>query len=747
LTRGLVVRHPRHTVLAALVAGLLLAPLSRPLVPITAAVAAIACVRRPPVALLAAAAALAGGTLATARLHALDATVLSGRLGDDVALRAVLLEAPRTGSFHARSALARISAGLGVGERIVLRGPDRLGWSQAAVGAEVSARGTLKPLGRFDGFQRRRGAHAVLFAAMLRATGRRRGGASGTLDAVRERAERALTIAIPHRESALFRGMVLGQDFALTPDVRDDFRASGLAHLVAASGQNVMLLVALAAMLGGLLGVGLRARLIVALALVVLYVPVAGAGPSIQRAGVMAGAGVVAALAGRLQSRVYALLLAGAATLLLNPRAAADPGWQLSFAAVAAIMLAARPTAQRLRDRRVPGPAAEAVAVTAAATVGTAPLIAFHFGRLSLVSLPANVLAAAAVAPIVWLGTVAGAVGQVAPALATVPNLLAACPLAFIEWVAHASARLPHATLPLAIGTPVAVAAAYAGLIALVLSRRARRVAAVAAAGLAIVAAAGRHAVAPPHGFVVSFLDVGQGDATLLQDGIHAILVDAGPPDAPILDRLRAAGVRRLDVLVVTHAQLDHEGGAPAVFGAYSVGLFLDGRDGVRTADADAVGAAASRHRVETLAPQRGEIVRAGRIELRVLWPGAEPSYLHAGDDPNRRAIVAEARIGGLRILLTADAESDVTAGLDLERVDVLKVAHHGSADPGLPGLLRRLQPRVAVIEVGRHNRYGHPTQQALGALRAVPRLYRTDRDGTVRIVPAGHAMDVTTSG
>src|SRR5205814_5508723 len=118
---------------------------------------------------------------------------------------------------------------------------------------------------------------------------------------------------------------------------------------------------------------------------------------------------------------------------------------------------------------------------------------------------------------------------------------------------------------------------------------------------------------------------------------------------------------------------------------------------------------------------------------------------LHAGQNPNQRAIVARVRDGAFTLLLTADAESDVTGPLALTSVDVLKVAHHGSADPGLPTLLGRLHPRVAVISVGRHNPYGHPSPQALAALGAVPRLYRTDRDGTVRLTVAGGRMTVAT--
>jgi competence protein ComEC len=155
--------------------------------------------------------------------------------------------------------------------------------------------------------------------------------------------------------------------------------------------------------------------------------------------------------------------------------------------------------------------------------------------------------------------------------------------------------------------------------------------------------------------------------------------------------------------------------------------------------------AEAARAGVHVIAADLGQSLRAGRLRLDVLWPRAEPYSTHAGQDPNQRAIVSELRLAGLRVLLPADAESDVTAPLELPAVDVLKVAHHGSADAGLPDLLRRLHPRLAVIEVGRHNTYGHPTAQALAALRVVPHVLRTDRDGTVRVIVSGRKLQVST--
>jgi competence protein ComEC len=252
--------------------------------------------------------------------------------------------------------------------------------------------------------------------------------------------------------------------------------------------------------------------------------------------------------------------------------------------------------------------------------------------------------------------------------------------------------------------------------------------------------------LAPPAGVRVTFLDIGQGDATLIQERRTSVLVDTGPPDGGVVARLRHAGVRRLDLLVVTHAQADHDGGAAAVLRAMPVGMLLDGRDGVREALGLRMAAEARRRHVAVSAPAAGEVLRAGRIELRVLSPAAEAPADHAGTDPNQRAIVAEARVDRFRMLLTADAESDVLSTLDLPAVDVLKVSHHGSADPGLAAVLERLHPRLAAIEVGAHNTYGHPVAGTLRTLRAAgAAVYRTDRDGSVRVEPRGDQLMVAT--
>ena len=741
--------HPRHVLLAALGGGLLAGPRWTPAV-LALALLAVAVLPSPALTLGAVLMLLLGAVVADARLAALDRTTLAPAMHREVSVRATLLDHPRRRSFGTRVAPVKLLSAPGSGERVLLRAAARVRWPAAAgPGAELHVRGRLAALGTFDAHERRRNAHAVLRADAIRATGRRRGGLSGALDAVRGRTERALTAGIPPTQGALARGMVLGQEGALTDAVREDFRTTGLAHLVAASGANVLLLAALVVALSTVAGLGLTARLTLALACVLAYVPLAGAGPSIQRAGVMGAAGLVAALAGRATSRWYALLLAAALTLAWNPRAAEDPGWQLSFAAVLAMLALVPALGRALRRAGLPGALADVLAVTAAATAGTAPLIALHFERLSLVSVPANLLAAPAVAPVMWLGAIAAAIGQVAPTAAAPVASLAALALGYLTWLADACAALPFAEVAVGSPRPLAVGAVYAAaaLLAVVWRRRPgwRRplgallaVAAIAGGGALAVAA---RPPSPPSDLTVSFLDIGQGDATLVQHGRVAVLVDTGPPDGPILARLRAAGVRRLDLLVLTHAARDHDGAAAAVLGALPVDLVLDGEEATAARAPGPFGAPgaapvarlAALRGVRRIASDAGQVLRAGPLELRVLWPRRVPAA-PAGAEPNDRATVIHVRDGAFDLLLTADAESNVTAGLDLPVVDALKVAHHGSADAGLPGLLRRLRPRVAVIEVGRRNLYGHPAPATLAALRAVPVVRRTDRDGTVRL-------------
>ena len=407
------------------------------------------------------AAALAGLAAGALRLASIDGGALRGPQGARVALDGHLATEPR---WDPRGASAQLVTASG---RVLVRSPQLDGLSS---GEGVRAEGALAEPDPFDATRLERDGIAMeLEAERVEPTGSGRGGLAGRVDAIRERAEAALGRGMPEREAALARGFVLGQDDAIDARTREDFKRSGLAHLLAVSGQNVILLCLLAWPILALAGLTLRARLIVLLALVALYVPVTGAGPSIQRAGAMGAAGLVAALAGRPSSRWYALLLAAVVTLALDPRACGDVGWQLSFAAVVGIFLWTRRLASLLDGGH--GPAtprralAEGTAMSLAATAATAPLMAHHFGTVAAGSLAANLIALPAVAPAMWLGMLTAIAGQV-PAVPVEPlNWLDSICLAYIAQVARWFGEPSWALSDVELGGIAGLAAFYAVLV------------------------------------------------------------------------------------------------------------------------------------------------------------------------------------------------------------------------------------------------------------------------------------------
>jgi competence protein ComEC len=568
---------------------------------------------------------------------------------------------------------------------------------------------------------------------------------------IRERGEEALGRGMPAREAALARGFVLGRDEQVDAATTEDFRRSGLAHLLAVSGQNVALLALLAMPLLAALAMPLRTRLLWVVGLIAVYVPLAGSGPSIQRAAIMGGLSVLATLAGRRASRFYALLLAAAVLLAVDPGIGADVGWQLSFAAVLGILLLATPLREALLGRAgghgMSRLAADGAALTVAATLTTAPLIAFHFEAISTTTLVANLLALPAIAPAMWLGMLVAAAGQI-PGFPVEPlNGVNAALLAYIAEVAAWCARPEWAYPRVELGAGGLIAS-YAGIAAACLLDRRRALAPLLVTALALalpalalaaegLAPGGDSRLGPPAGLRVTVLDVGQGDAILLEPaGRDPVLVDTGPAGAEVAERLEQRGIDRLAALVITHPEDDHDGGAGDVLARIPTGRLVFARASPVTVAA-ARGAGTRPVRVAA-----GARLRYGALRLNVLWPPPQRLAARRGsqlDDPNSLSLVMLARWRGFEALLAGDAEAEA-APLAPGPVDVLKVAHHGSEDAGLERLLADARPRLALISVG-ENPYGHPSPATLAALDAlaVPVL-RTDQEGEI-------AIDVADSG
>jgi competence protein ComEC len=703
------------------------------------------------VALAAVALALVGLCWGALREGALDRSVLAARIGERADARVVVTGPVRRTPFALRAPAQVVRfAGLELRERVLLELPLGRAPPQGAV-LELRAE-PVAPRGPETGFDERawlarQGIHVVLRGDDARVVGRR-GGIGGVADRLHAHVEQTLARGTTGERRAVLTGIVLGDDDGIARSLRDDFRASGLTHLLAVSGQNVAITAVGVVWLARIAGLGRLVGEGVAILVVLAYALAVGWQPSVVRAAVAGSLASLGWITARPRDRWHAMAIGALVLLVWTPSAALDPGFQLSFAAVAAIFVVVPRVAGVPEAYPVPRGLWDVLVVAVACGLVTAPIVWLHFGAVALWTVPANVVAEPAMPPLIALSLAAAALEPVLPDAAAALAWLAGGCAAWIALVARIVSGWPSAQ----IHSPVALAALLACAAAAVLVRRLprhrRRSAVVGLVSLALAATAGACALrpspswTPPHGLRVTFLDVGQGDSALIEAPGGAILVDEGPPEADVAGQLRNMGIRSLAAIVLTHPQRDHIGGAAAVLDRLRVGEVEDPGIEAPSADHDAAIAAARRHAVPVEIVDEGDAFRIGRLRFRILWPD-EPGL--PSEDPNQHAVVALASYGATDVLLTADAESDVTGRLRIPPVEVLKVAHHGSEDPGLPDLLRTLRPRVAVISVGEGNDYGHPRPETLAALRAFPGLetLRTDLNGRIVVESDGRTITV----
>jgi len=718
------------------------------------ALAAIACVGRLRLILVGVCLVALGLWWGMLRIEALDRSVLAFRI-DDPAQARVVVTGPANRSPYAVRAPAEVRRfdGVPLREHVLLELPPGRAPPQGAV-LELRAR-PVAPRGPETGFDERgwlarRGVHVVLHVGGSWRIVGRRGGIGGVGDRLRNRIERALSLGTRGERRALVQGVVLGADEGLDPSLQDAFKASGLYHLLAVSGQNI-------AFIGfGVLGLAYVAGLrrlwghMLAIAAILAYAVAVGWQPSVVRAAVAGCVLSLAWIASRPSERWHVLALGALVLLAWTPRSALEPGFQLSFAAVAAILLT-MPALQRLAGGwPVPLKAVEVVGISGACGIATAPILWLQFGVVPLWTVPANALAEPAMPFLLGFGLAAAVVAPVSPSAALALSWLAGACAAWIAFAARLVASLPYAQVssPLLPVLPVIVIGFVLVLRWLPPYRR-RRFALVVTASV-VLAGVSWWALHPPPrwhppaGLRVTFLDVGQGDGILLEVAEGALLVDTGPPEAAVRHQLMGLGVSRLAAIVITHPHRDHVGGTVEVLRGVTVGELLDPmQPGAWPEDMEARRVA--RRAGTVVVPARsGHSYRIGRLRITVLWPDGGG---FAGEDPHDHGVVLLASFGATDLLLTGDAESAVTSRLPLRAVEVLKVAHHGSADPGLVDELRILRPRVAVISVGRGNDYGHPRAETLEALAAVPglALYRTDENGRIVLESDGRTVTVHT--
>ena len=571
--------------------------------------------------------------------------------------------------------------------------------------------------------------------------------------AVKRWAVATIAERLPETSGALLAGLLLGERTSMPPASDEAFRRAGVYHILAVSGFNVALLAGAVFVGLALGGVPRRAAAMVAAAVLVGFALVVGAQPSVLRATVMGLLLLIALPLDRRSQLPNALALAAIGLLLWRPGDLWEPGFQLSFAATAGIVYLAPWITGALEARGWPRGLAAAVAVSLGAQAAVTPLMAAHFNQLSLVGVVANL----AVVPLAAVATTLG-MGVLLAAL--LPGPIAGLGfeslwlvLIALRAVVAAAAALPAAMVHLPAPGVTTAIAWYGAMLLAPRAASSRRCRAAVGALLAIVATLSAWPWLAPteRRLRVTFLDVGQGDAALIElpDGPR-LLVDGGPGGARRFDvgeRVLAPflwnrPLARLDVVALSHWDIDHSGGLAAVLTRFRVGEFWE--SGRAPAGAPDTVAALARARVPRRALEAGQRVRLGSAVLTVLGPGPGPP-LAANDD----SLVLRLDWRGLSLLLTGDLGPRGEALL-LERAGplraaTLKVAHHGSRSSSGAALLDAVRPRLAVISVGARNPFRHPSPEVLARLEAAgARVYRTDRDGAVIVESDGREVRVT---
>lgn len=620
------------------------------------------------------------------------------------------------------------------------------------------------------------------------------------LESLRRAAGDALTRVLPEPEAGLAAGILIGLRDRVDRDLAAAFTTAGVSHVVAISGWNIAIVAAAVAAFAG--RIGRRRRSLATILAIIVYVAFAGASASVVRAAAMAGVVLLARESGRAGRATAALGWAATLLLLGDPELIADAGFQLSSLATAGLIAWATPITawvDHVGRGRVPRWLVESLGVSLAAQAATLPIVLASFGRLAILSPIVNLAVVPLVAPAMAVGLVALVGGLlVAAGVPAAVGAVIATPgwavLRLLVAIVQFAASVPFASVTLVPPLDVAAAgSSVAALAGLTWWRRrpsrggwaARRVAGAAVAdrtvatpprprtrGANVVSRAtatalviallvvGGVAMARPSGTArVTILDVGQGDAILVEGSRGGrLLVDGGPdPDRLLvaLDRRIPPWDRRIDTVILTHPHEDHVAGLPLLLARYEVGRVLEpgmrgpgpgyaawlrelsrGRGPIRTAIA------------------AGDRLTVDEITMRVLWPvrGRVPlEPADSGTAINNVSVVLDGTIGNRRFLLMGDIEEEIDPQLlaaGLPRVDLLKVAHHGSRTATTQAFLDAVRPRVAVASAGAGNPYGHPTRATLERLAdAGARVLRTDRDGTVVIGFEPRGLTVRTEG
>jgi len=545
----------------------------------------------------------------------------------------------------------------------------------------------------------------------------------------------------------LLPGLAIGDTSTVDSSLDTAMKASSLSHLTAVSGANCAIVVGLVMAGGAALGVRRGLRVAISVVVLVGFVVLVTPEPSVLRAAVMAVLVLVALASGRPLSGVPVLAVAVLGLLVSNPWLSRDYGFVLSVLATGALLMLAAPLS-RVLARFLPRPLALVVSVPLAAQLACQPVLILLNSTIPAYGVVANLLAEPAAPIATILGLLACVALPFVPPIGTFIAHVAWLPAAWIAAVARFFPALPGAQLPWLGGLPgLAILAVLTALVVIaVLGRsRLRRLAlylavVVAAATIAaLVASSVVVRLSRPPDWQIAACDIGQGDAVLVRSLDAVALVDTGPDPALLSSCLADLGIRHLDLLVLTHYDLDHVGGLDAVLGMVDQAYVgpTDGADDERLRESlEASGAVVTQG-------ERGMTGALGELRWTMLWPRSPLAGVEPGNDASIAMTFEPAGqcvSGCLSSLFLGDlgqqSQALMLAAGPVPQVQVVKVAHHGSADQE-PRLYAAASAALGLISVGADNTYGHPTEELLGILSTVgTTAARTDRQGLVLVSP-----------
>jgi competence protein ComEC len=590
---------------------------------------------------------------------------------------------------------------------------------------------------------------------------------------IRQRAQESINQMLPQPQAALLSGILLGDDHAIPEELQKDFRDTGMTHIIAISGFNIAIIAGVLINSGKHI-VGRRWAAWIAFGAIALYTVFVGAEASVVRASVMAVLFIVAATSlGRPTFTPAALFAAAFFMTLLNPRILWQVGFQLSFAATMGLMLYVGPWGLGLREwlqphfrrdfrRKATRFTTEFFLTTIAALVMTLPLIIYHFGVVSLVNLPANLLILPAQPGIMTWGGVAVLAGMVSPLLGQIPAWIAWLFLTYSIELVKFFAALPLATTNISL-SPFGLTVFYALLFAITWFARTKPGEETERTGvnlnnrqlrflslgllftvlLAVVWLRQR----PDGKLHVSFLDVGQGDAILIEspDG-RQMLVDGGEYPSLLLDRIGERlpfWDKTIDLVVATHPDRDHVAGLVDLFESYKVGqVITNGSHEESGTGYFGLVSAAERSETPILGASGGEVIEFGSgVQIEILHAGNLPG----SEEDNDQSIVMRLVYEDFSLLLTGDAGHTAEAALirDGKHVQavVLKAGHHGSNTASGRDFLQAVNPQIVIISGG-GEKYDHPHEAVLQRITETEAaVWRTDELGTIELISDGNQI------